>query len=196
MNNSFYGKTLGNVKARRSISVYRTPRTVHFQVRKILYNGFEILDENLVLVESRQRLVCLDRPIYVGAAILDTSKVFMEDFWYSGIKQQYPAAQLCFTDTDSFLFEADNFNPATLANWMDFSNSPLITPFTTNLFKDELPTQIIQEFVGLRSKLYSIKLGDGSEKKKTAGVKLCVAKRELEHEHFKEIDNCFWETNC
>jgi hypothetical protein len=41
--------------------------------------------------------ICLDKPIIVGASILDLSKVLMYDFWYNTQKAKYENIQLCFT---------------------------------------------------------------------------------------------------
>jgi len=38
------------------------------------------------------------------------------------------------------------------------------------MFKDEVGGEIIEEFVGLRAKLYAIKKLDGEEEKKCKGV--------------------------
>ena len=44
----------------------------------------------------------------------------------------------------------------------------------------------ITEFGGLRSKMYSIKVGS-EEKKRAKGVKKVVVKKVLKHEHFKSV---------
>ena len=45
--------------------------------------------------------VTLNKPIYVGQAILDISKAMMFNFWYGYIKPRYgDKARLLYTDTD------------------------------------------------------------------------------------------------
>ena len=53
--------------------------------------------------------------------------------------------------------------------------------------KDEAGGKIIEEFVGLRAKLYSYKMfEDGKEEKKCKGIKKPVVKKNITHENYKE----------
>ena len=78
-----------------------------------------------------------------------------------------------------------------MSKYFDFSNYPKehVLYSTCNKaklgkFKDETAGEVIEEFVGLRSKCYSIKLGK-STKSTAAGVKKAVAKN-LRHEAYKK----------
>ena len=56
------------------------------------------------------------------------------------------------------------------------------------MMKDNSSGKIIQEFVGLRAKLYSFKMwGDSSEHKRCKGVKKNVVKNRITHDDYK---NC------
>ena len=52
-------------------------------------------------------------------------------------------------------------------------------------FKDETEGIPIKEFVGLRSKMYSILLDNGKEKKTGKGIKKSALKRDVQHENYK-----------
>ena len=54
------------------------------------------------------------------------------------------------------------------------------------MFKDEVGGKVIDEFVGLRAKLYSYKMLEGEESKKCKGVKKSVIKKSIEHEDNKK----------
>ena len=54
------------------------------------------------------------------------------------------------------------------------------------MFKDEVNGDIIDEFVGLRAKLYSYKMFYGEESKKCKGVKKSVVKKSITHEDYKK----------
>ena len=57
------------------------------------------------------------------------------------------------------------------------------------MFKDEAGGKVIDEFVGLRAKLYSYKMFEGEESKKCKGVKKLVVKKSITHEDYK---NCLF----
>ena len=59
--------------------------------------------ENLIAVEMRKTEVLLNKPRYVGAAVLNISKTVMYDFAYHWL-DKFPESKLLFTDTDSLCF--------------------------------------------------------------------------------------------
>ena len=121
---------------------------------------------------------------------------------------QYQRINLCFTDTDSLLYEV--FTNDIYADMYenkeeyDFSEYPFIHPNydKTNKkvigkFKDELNGLPLEEFVGLRAKCYSLRYygkvennivehENASEMQKAKGTKECVKKAHLRHAHYKE----------
>ena len=48
--------------------------------------------------------VVMNKPVYLGLAILNISKILMHEFWYDYIKSKYrDKARLRYMDTDSFV---------------------------------------------------------------------------------------------
>jgi hypothetical protein len=92
-----------------------------------------------------------------------------------------------FTDTDSLCYEInteDIFKDrAQNPELFDFSNYPKDHKYYSNsvvgLFKVE--GRQILEFVGLRSKMYSILFDDDGEKKTAKGIKKCVINNYIRH---------------
>ena len=54
------------------------------------------------------------------------------------------------------------------------------------MMKDEAGGRIIEEFIGLRAKLYSYKMFKGKEEKKCKGIKKSVVRKDISHEDYKE----------
>ena len=109
----------------------------------------------------------LNKPIYVGFTVLDLSKWKMYDFHYNFIKKNFNA-ELLFTDTDSLTYEIKSENVyEDFFKWkdlFDFSNYSKDSKFFDNAnkkvigkMKDEFGGVIIDEFIGLKPKMYSIK---------------------------------------
>ena len=55
------------------------------------------------------------------------------------------------------------------------------------MFKDKAGGKVIDEFVGLRAKLYSYKMLEGEESKKCKGIKKSVVKKSIAHEDYKKF---------
>ena len=143
----------------------------------------------------------MNKPIYLGQAILDISKILMYEFWYDYIKLKYgDKARLCYMDTDSFIihiktedFCKDIAND--VARWFDTSkydeNDKRPLPIGKNekvigFLKDELDGKIMPEFVTLRAKVCAYLKEGGSEHEKVKGTKKCLIKRELMFENYRE----------
>ena len=48
--------------------------------------------------------VKMNKPLNLGASILDVSETLMYEFWYDYLKPKYgDRVKLCYTDTDSFI---------------------------------------------------------------------------------------------
>ena len=138
-------------------------------------NAYQISNK-LCLVESKPIKTIFDKPIFLGAVILETSKLYMHQFWYDHLKNKYNnKVELIYTDTDSFIIqvETDNIFKDMLEdkNIYDFSEYPTNHPNydITNKkvlgkFKDELNSLIITEFIGLKPKMYSFDYIDNNIK--------------------------------
>ena len=155
-----------------------------------------IFDCNLIAVHMKKTEVYFNKPMYVGQAILDLSKILF-DFHYDYIRKKYDdAAELLFTDTDSLLYliHTDDFYQGIsrdIKRKFDKSDYPECHPsgIKTGVnkrvivkFKDEVVGLQITRFVGLRPKPYSFKIEDDKTVKKCKMVKKNVVKREISFE--------------
>ena len=80
-----------NVRNRINLCVMRAPEEedrLKRRINKPLYIQSVVFDNDLVSVECLREKVTLSKPVYVGAAILDLSKLLMYDFYYGTLKPQ------------------------------------------------------------------------------------------------------------
>lgn len=199
LNNSVFGKTLENTENRVTVHLVnqwcdqsnRTKKFISSErlVANPYFHSASILTENLVAIQMKPDQIILDKPIYIGFTVLELSKTHMYDFHYNIVKPFYEdRVQLCYTDTDSFVYKIFTFDfysdlKYNFLQYFDTSNYddknnfkiPIINKKVPGLFKDEMGGKYISDFVGLRSKLYSIKTVD-KVIKKAKGVKSSVIK--------------------
>ncbi len=173
MVNSVYGKSQENLKNRIHVRVVRSREQALRLVCKAGYMRCCVVSPSCVVIQSAVKRVLLNRPLFVGFVVLEESKRVMYKFHYTQMRVWYPTAELCFTDTDSLLYyirTADVY--ADLARehvnpHFDFSNLSaepgeshgLFTrarEYNVGLFKDELRGVPLYEWIGLRSKMYSM----------------------------------------
>ena len=96
MNNAVFGKTMENVRNHRDIKLVTSDKR-----RSILASE---PNYHLLIMEMKKVEVKMNKPIYLGQAILDISKTLIYEFWYDYIKPKYgDEARLCYMDTDSFV---------------------------------------------------------------------------------------------
>ena len=168
MNNAIFGKSMENVLNRSNIKLINNdPEKLLKLIRQPNFQHAYQISNKLCLVESKPIKTIFNKPIYLGACILETSKLHMYQFWYDHLKNKYNnKVELVYTDTDSFIIqvETDDVYKDMLEdkNLYDFSEYPIDHPNydITNkkvlgTFKDEIKSLIITEFIGLKPKMYS-----------------------------------------
>ncbi|GFY19288.1 uncharacterized protein TNCV_4126751 [Trichonephila clavipes] len=119
-------------------------------------------------------------------SILDLSKHLMYDFHCNVMKPKYgEIIKLLYMDTDSFIYDirTDDFyeDMKGMIDYFDTSDyqenkrygMPRVNKKVLGKMKDENAGKILEEFVGLRSKMYACKT-ETDLIKKSKGVKKCV----------------------
>ena len=198
MCNAAYGRTLMNLRKQQNISLINDATKLNDCVKKPDFISSKIFNENLVAVHKIKQKLYMNQPIYVGFSILDLSKYHMYNFHYGFVKNRYGSdSKLLFTDTDSLCYEisTEDFYRDMYDNKEQFDLSDMKLEQFKNAenkkvvgkFKDETQGIPICEFIGLRSKMYSIKLDDDSEKKTAKGIVRNVIKNHLKHQNYKQI---------
>ena len=137
-------------------------------------------------------VLTLNKPIYVGFSILELSKLLMYNFHYQYVENKFDA-KLLFSDTDSLVYEIKekgvyekSFQDKT---FFDFNEYPINPKFydisnkkVLDKMKDEFKGQIISEFVGLKSKMYSLISENDKEVSKAKRVN-----KKTKHKEFVDV---------
>ena len=115
MNNSVFEKTMEKIRKHRNIKLF-TNKDKHLRtVMKPNFKSGVLFGENLMGCEMGCTKVVMNKPVYLGQAILDLSKIVMYKFHYDYMKPKFEGPQgpggkrpkdlqLCYMDTDSLVY--------------------------------------------------------------------------------------------
>ena len=163
MPNSFYGKTMENIRNRCEIEFIEKDHIEKIvkQQSKLTFNGIHKPYENYVSYTFKQNEILMDKPIYLGFSVLELSKLHMYETYYDKLQPYFGEKniQLHYIDTDSFVVSLNTQNILqdlhNLKDLFDFSNLNEDHVLFSNVnkkvvgkFKIETPNNIfIDEFV-------------------------------------------------
>ena len=203
LNNTFYGKTMENVRNRLKIKYIKKDdhKEILKQQSKLTFNGIHKSYDNCDSYTHKQNEVLMDKPIYLGFTVLELSKLLMYETYYDKLQPYFELEniQLQYMDCDSFVLSIETVNIINdlknLEDLFDFSNLNKNHEIFSNKnkkvvgkFKIETPENIwIDEFVALRSKCYAFKCGKDS-KNKLKGI----SKSYSRNIKFEEYYNCLF----
>ena len=160
-----------NVRKHRDIRLVNTDSKRTKLASEPNYYSTKHISEDLLITKMKQREVYMNKPLYLGQATLDYSKILMYEFWYDYLKPMYnEKIELCYMDTDSFItyVETDDFHQDIsndVNKWFDTSNyskdidRPLekaINKKVIGKFKNELAGLVMSEFCAHRAKTYAL----------------------------------------
>ena len=184
MINSVYGNTMENLRKRINVRLVNKAEDFLKYTSKPTYITHKIFGKDYAAIHEIKPVLMLNKPIYVGFTVLELSKWLMYDFHYNFIKK-YFNPELLFTDTDSLTYEVKSddiyeelFKHKHLFNFSKFPRDSKFSDETNKKIvgkiKDESEGKINDEFVGLKSKMYSVKNIDGKETDTAKGVSVAT----------------------
>ena len=139
--------------------------------------------KDFATIHEIKPVLTLNKPIYVGFIVLELSKWLMYDFHYHFIKKNFDA-NLLFTDTDSLTYEIKSkdgvyeefFKPKHLLDFSEYQ-SKFFDPTNKKVIgkmKDEYKGIPVNEFTGLKSKMYAILAENNKKSSKAKGVNIFI----------------------
>ncbi|XP_036146043.1 uncharacterized protein LOC118646698 [Monomorium pharaonis] len=191
MNNAVFGKTMENVRNHVDVKLltkWNGRYGAEAMIAKPNFHSRNVFSENLITIELRNLEVKFNKPIYVGMCILDISKICLYEFHHEYMLSLYrDKCKVMYTDTDSLIYhvECENIYENMKRDIARFDTSdyaygmPLENKKVPGLMKDENNGAIMIEFVGLRAKMYAMRVDGKNDTKKAKGVKSSVVARTI-----------------
>ena len=196
MNNAVFGKTMENIRKHKNFKLVTNEKQYSKYVMKPNFKSATRFTENLVGIEMGKTEIVMNKPIYVGQAILDLSKITMYEFHYDYAQPKWDI-KLLYQDTDSLVYniKTEDFYKdisEDISERFDTSNCididrPLpmgMNKKVISLMKDEMGGSIIKEFITLNPKY--IKENEIKEDKKCKGIKRSVVLNNLSFDDYMQ----------
>ena len=197
-NNAVYGKTMENVRNRQDMKLTVDRERAIKWFSRIDFKDATYID-GLYLIQMHKTRLVYDKPVQVGCAILDISKVRMLDFHYHTMEKHFHGkSDLIYSDTDSLVYHVKHDN---LYEWMaqnpaEFDLSNMVKHKSNANYnvlgklKSEVSDNIITEFLALSPKCYSYRYlveGKTKESKKAKGISMSVVDKTIKYDDYHEV---------
>ena len=145
MSNTFYGKTLENVRNRQDVEIVNKVDRYKQLAGKPTYKSTSIFSNNLAAVHNYRSVVKQDKFNYIGFVILELSKLKIYEFVYNVLKQIYNNNfSFCYMKRDSVHIHLKD-DPNKMKKYIGSKLGQM---------KDELKNEYITQAIFLAPKVY------------------------------------------
>ena len=186
MLNSFYGCMLTDKTRFKDIKICTTKEQALKLTKKPTFNSFNIINENLVIIEMTKNKCIFDSPILIGSQVLFNSKYSLHNYMYNIIPKLFGRDNIIFSlrDTDSIIYKIKNCSHEkyleTLKNNKKYFDKEL------GLMENEIKENI-NEVISLMSKCYSIQTVADKNKIKAKAISKNYSKKYHTHKYLKKF---------
>ena len=188
MMNSFYGSTLTDKTKFKDIKICTTKSQALKLTKKPNFNLFNIINDNLVIIEMSKNKCVFDSPILIGSQILFNSKCNLYNYMYNIIPDLFGKENITYSlrDTDSIVYKIKN---CSYKNYLKIlKNNKHLFDKELGLMENEIDENI-KEIISLRSKCYSILTVNDIHSSKAKSISKNYCKKNHTHEYFKKVLN-------
>ncbi len=208
-NNYIFGKTCYNVFKQIDLKLVTDDDKFQRLAGRPTFHSSHVISERLVSVQMTPKQIVCDKPVYIGATVLDLSKKHMYSFYYDFLVPRYhdSGLRMIYTDTDSFYLQIFNrpdfYNDILLfERFFDRSAYPEHHFLRSDkrkrelgLMKDVHAEGHITDIVALRSKMYAVRV-QGPKRSVGTDLKAKGVKRDvLKQLKFDNYVRCLLETS-
>ena len=202
MNNAVFGKTMENVRNHvdvRLMTKWEGRNGAEVMIARSNFHSRSVFSENLVAIEMRKLEVKFNKPIYVGMCILDISKTCLYEFHHEYMLPLYrDKCKVMYTDTDSLIYhiECDDVYDTMKRDINRFDTSdyaidnvygiPHANKKVPGVMKDKNSGAIMTEVVGLRAKMYALRVDGKKDTKKIKDVKNNVVTKSITFDDYTQ----------
>ena len=194
MMNSFYGSTLTDKSKFKDIKICISKSQALKLTKKPNFNSFNIINENLVIIEMSKNKCVFDSPILIGSQILFNSKCNLYNYMYNIIPDLFGRENITYSlrDTDSIIYKIKN---CSYEKYLEIlKNNKHLFDKQLGLMENEVDENI-KEIISLRSNCYSILTDNNNHKSKAKSISKNYCKKNHTHEYFKKVLNNKIENN-
>ena len=165
VNTSVFGETMQNIRNHNDMKLVTSKQKHEKYVMKPNFKDGRAFSKDLFAVEMGKTEIKMNKPVYLGQAILDLSKTLMYEFHYDYMRPKYGSkVKLYYMDTDNFVYEIETedfyrdiakdvekrFDTNKYSKDENRSLPIGTSKKVIDLMKDELGGKIMTEFLALR----------------------------------------------
>ena len=186
MMNSFYGSMLTDKTRFKDIKICTTKKQALKLTKKPNFNSFNIINEDLTIIEMSKNKCIFDSPILIGSQVLFNSKCNLYNYMYNIIPDLFGRENIIYSlrDTDSIIYKIKN---CSYENYLKIlKNNKHLFDKELGLMENEIKENI-NEVISLMSKRYSIQSVDMVNKIKAKSIPKAFSKKIHTHRYFKKI---------
>ena len=193
MVNFVYGKSIENLRKRINVKLVNNKENYLEYTSQPTFVSQKIFDKNIVAIHRVKPVLLLNKTIYIGFSVLELSKLLMYDWHYNYFVNKFDCS-LLFIDTDSLVYEIRGVDDIYEKIYegkdlFDFSVHSREFKFYDNSnkkvigkMKYEMGGKVVSEFIGLKSKMYSLIRVDDEENIRAKGIN-----RDLKYDEFRDV---------
>ena len=185
MMNSFYGATLNDKTKFKDIIISVTKSQAMKLTKKPNFNSFNIINENLVIIEMVKSKCVFDSPILIGSQVLFNSKCNLYNCMYNIIPKLFGRDNIIFSarDTDSIIYK---INICSHKKYLEIlKNNTQYFSEELGLIENEIKENT-NEVISLISKCYSIQSVDNKIENKSKRISINYRKKIILMNIFKK----------